>query len=600
MNLTNKAIAEKFEYWLKNAVGDPDLVKELRKIEKSLAEAKTANDRETITKIEGDLEDRFYRELEFGTGGLRGVIGAGTNRMNFYTVARATQGLADFVNSGRPGKSKSVAIAYDSRHKSAYFARTAAQVLAANDIKCHIYSELMPTPMLSFAVRKLKCDAGIVITASHNPAKYNGYKAYGRDGCQLSLEDSEVVIKRVDKLDLFSSQDVRMADFDEAFDKGMITKIDEDVIEDYFANVKEQSLHKNVCADSGLKVVFTPLNGAGKKPVLRILKEIGINDVTLVAEQANPDGNFPTCPYPNPEFREALEVGLDVCRKTQSDLLIATDPDCDRVGIAVRDDDAADGYSLFSGNEVGAMLLEYICRERKAADTLPLKPVAVKSIVSTAIADKIAEKYGVKSVDTLTGFKFIAGIAGELEKKGEVNRFIYGFEESYGYLAGSYVRDKDAVCASMLICEMAAFYRKNGSSLLEARRKMYEDYGYYHHYTQNLEFQGSSGMAKMKSIMEQLRRSVPRQIAGIDVTHFYDYSARTIVDFKNPKNPPKSISLPKSNVVKFVLEGDSVVIVRPSGTEPKLKVYYTCVGTTQKASYALLDTIMREFSKIIG
>ena len=592
----NKAIMEKFDYWLKNASHDPDLVKELKDIETNLAESKAIGGVGLLSHIESDLEDRFYRELEFGTGGLRGIIGAGTNRMNHYTVARATQGMADFVKTANP-TGASVAIAFDSRHKSAYFARVAAQVLAANDVKCHIYHELMPTPMLSYAVRRLKCDAGIVITASHNPAQYNGYKAYGNDGCQLSLEDSEVVINRIAGIDLFN---VELADFDAAFDKGIITRIDDNVIDDYFAEVKNQSIHKNICAGSGLKVVYTPLNGAGNKPVRRILKEIGITDVTVVKEQENPDGAFPTCPYPNPEFKEALELGLALCKQVQPDLLIATDPDCDRVGIAVKDDRSRDGYALFSGNEVGAMLLEYICREKKAMNTLPLKPVAVKSIVSTTMADKIAENYGVKMIDTLTGFKFIAGIAGQLERQGEVARYIYGFEESYGYLAGSYVRDKDAVCASMLICEMAAFYRKNGMSLIEAREKMYETYGHYFHGTQNIKFEGSAGMKTMMSIMDKLRKYPPKKLAEIPIVKLFDYSLRTIVDFRKLKETPKKIELPKSNVIKLILEDNSVVIVRPSGTEPKLKVYYTCVGATLLESAHMQDKIMREFSTVIG
>jgi phosphoglucomutase len=593
----NNAIAEKFDYWLKNASSDPDLVRELKKIREDIDEARNNNDREAFKQIENDLEDRFYRDLEFGTGGLRGIIGAGTNRMNYYTVARATQGLAEFVKTIKP-TGGAVAVAYDSRRKSSYFARVAARVLAANGIKCHIYHELMPTPMLSFAVRRLSCTAGIVITASHNPAQYNGYKAYGRDGCQLSLEDSEVVVTRINRLDLFN--DVKTADFDEAYEAGMITRIDNTVINDYFKQVKNQAIHKNICAGSGLKVVYTPLNGSGNKPVRRILKEIGITDVTVVPEQENPDSSFPTCPYPNPEFKEALQIALELCQKVKPDLLLATDPDCDRVGIAVRDDGADDGYSLFSGNEVGAMLLEYICRERLAVETMPLRPVTVKTIVSTAIVDRIAEKYGVKLIDVLTGFRFIGGVIGEFERKGEVNRFIYGFEESYGYMSGSYVRDKDAVCACMLICEMAAFYRRKGITLIQARKKMYEDYGYFYHHTQNIKFEGIAGMKTMKSIMDKLRKSYPKQLQGLDVVELYDYSARTVTDLRIKKAQPKSTGLPKSNVIKFVLQDDSVVIARPSGTEPKLKIYYTCIAETPHKSAELQGRIMKEFSALIG
>ncbi|MCL1788814.1 MAG: phospho-sugar mutase [Oscillospiraceae bacterium] len=591
----NKAITEKFELWLKNASGDADLLKELKKIDKAWKEANKNNDREAAGKIESDLEDRFYCELEFGTGGLRGIIGAGTNRINHYIVARATQGLADFVKTRASGNA-SVAIAFDSRHKSSYFAKVASRVLAANNIKCHVYKDIMPTPMLSFAVRKLKCSAGIVITASHNPSPYNGYKVYGSDGCQLNLSDTEVIVNRINKLDLFN--DVVLADFDEAYDKGLITSIDNDVVSDYFDNVKKQAIHRNICGGSGLKVVYTPLNGAGLKPVCRILKETGITDVTIVKEQENPDGSFPTCPYPNPEFKEALKLGLDLAKREGADLLLATDPDCDRVGVAVRN--RMGDYELFSGNEVGALLLEYICRERRELDNMPLNPVAVKTIVTTAIAKKIAKKYGVQLFDVLTGFKFIGEIAGNLEKHGEQERFIFGFEESIGYLPGSYVRDKDAVCAVMLICEMAAFYRREGKTLIDARRRMYEDYGYYYHDTQNIQFAGQAGVSQMKSIMDKLRRSCPKQVNGVEVVGFSDYSEMIIKDLKNPKSTPKKTGLPKSNVIKLDLADGSVIIIRPSGTEPKLKVYYTCIGETSEKSAKLQKQIMSDFSALIG
>jgi phosphoglucomutase len=456
----------------------------------------------------------------------------------------------------------------------------------------------MPTPILSYAVRQYKCDAGIVITASHNPAAYNGYKAYGSDGCQLSLDDSAAVIGRIKKLDMFN--DVKLMDFDEAFDKGLIVHVGKEFLNSYFEAAKAQAIHKDVCremaeAGKGLKVVYTPLNGAGNKPVRRLLDEVGVTDITVVPEQEKPDGSFPTCPYPNPEFREALEVGLKLCEKVQPDLLLATDPDADRVGIAVRDEKGE--YCLFSGNEVGAMLLEYICRERTELGIMPKDPVTVKSIVSTTIADKIAEKYGVKMVSTLTGFKFIAGIAGELERKGEEERFIYGFEESYGYLAGSYVRDKDAVSACMLICEMAAFYLKNGSSLIEARAKMYADYGYYQHHTENIEFKGSAGMKTMTSIMNRLRSSYPKSICGIDVLTFTDYSGRVVTDIRTKAT--ESTGLPTSNVVKLDLDGGSNIIVRPSGTEPKLKIYYTCTGALKEISVNLQKKITAEFSALI-
>ncbi|MCL1880923.1 MAG: phospho-sugar mutase [Oscillospiraceae bacterium] len=587
---------EKFNYWLQNARSDSSLRKELKQVEQDLIKAREANDNSKIEELEADIEERFYRDLDFGTGGLRGIIGAGTNRMNHYTVARATQGLADYIKSHSKRKNQSIAVAYDSRNKSSRFAKVVARVMAENGIKCRLFRELMPTPILSYAVRKFECDAGVMITASHNPAPYNGYKAYGADGCQLSLEASEAVIKRISKLDMFT--DVKLADYDEAFDKGLITHIGKEFISEYFNEVKKQSIRPNVFEGSGLKVVFTPLNGAGNKPVRRLLTEVGVADVIVVPEQEEPDGNFPTCPYPNPEFKEALELGVKLAQVEEADLLLATDPDADRVGIAVRNGKGQ--YCLFSGNEVGAMLLEYICRERKAQNNLPLQPIAVKSIVSTAIADKIAAKYGVQMVDTLTGFKFIAGIAGDLEKKGEEHRFIYGFEESYGYLAGSYVRDKDAVSACMLICEMAAFYRKNGSSLIEARTKMYEEYGYYHHHTDNLAFEGSAGMKQMTSIMDGVRKHFckPTTLNGLTVITFTDYQEKKITKLKGGTSKPTG--LPRSNVVKLVLEDGSVVIVRPSGTEPKLKVYYTCIGDSHENSVALQEKIGKEFLELIN
>lgn len=444
---------ELYRLWCEKAVDDPDLQTELNSI---------ANDEEAI-------KDRFYRDLEFGTGGLRGVIGAGSYRLNIYTIRRATQGLADYVNGAF--ENGSVAIAYDSRIKSDKFAKEAAAVLAANGIKVYIYPELMPTPMLSWAVRYLECQAGIVVTASHNPAKYNGYKVYGEDGCQITLDVANTVIGKINEVPMFGG--AKVMSFDEGLASGMISLIGQDVFDAYLEKVREQGIHTDLVADSGLKVVYTPLNGTGNKPVRAILKSIGIKEVTVVPEQENPDGNFPTCPFPNPEIKEALAKGLELCRTVKPDLLLATDPDCDRVGIAVPDPDG--NYVLFSGNEVGAMLLEYICEERTKLGTMPKRPVAVKTIVTTDICRKIAAKYGVELREVLTGFKFIGEQIGFLEDKGEENRYIFGFEESYGYLAGSYVRDKDAVVASMLICEMAAFYRTKGVSLLQAREEMYKN-----------------------------------------------------------------------------------------------------------------------------
>ena len=587
-----------FSEWLKYADSDSDVTSELRGIKNDLEAAKHNNDRELLRSIEADIEDRFFRDLDFGTGGLRGLIGAGTNRMNRYTVARATQGLADFVRSAHThtdASPASVAIAFDSRNYSSDFAKVAACVLAHNGIRAYVARELMPTPMLSYAVRHLKCSAGIMITASHNPAEYNGYKAYGSDGCQLNLEDSEAVVTRINRLNLFN---IQLADFKDAYDANMITYIDDDVKDAYYKKVMACSIHPGICKGAGLKVAFTPLNGAGNIPVRHVLKLAGVEDISVVTEQEHPDGNFPTCPYPNPEFKEALELGVALAQSENADLLLATDPDSDRVGLVARDKDGE--YRMFTGNEVGAMMLEYICSERRATHTMPLKPLTVKTVVTSEIVTKIAEKHGVELVNTLTGFKFIGEIAGKLEKQGEESRFIFGFEESIGYLPGSYVRDKDAVCACMMICEMAAFYKKKGMTLVDACGVMYEEYGYYYNDTQNITFAGIAGTRKMDSIMQSLRRSRTKQVCGIDTAVFTDYHAKTITDLKNTRAQPKSTGLPKSNVLKFELTDGSVIIVRPSGTEPKLKVYYTCIGDTPNEAKTMQRQIMTEFSKLIG
>lgn len=567
---------ELYALWCEKAVDDPDLQTELKSI---------ANDDEAI-------KDRFYRDLEFGTGGLRGVIGAGAYRMNIYTIRRATQGLADYVKEAFPAN-PSVAIAYDSRIKSDVFAKTAAAVLSANGIKVYIYSELMPTPMLSFAVRELKCSAGIVITASHNPAKYNGYKVYGSDGCQLTLGAAEIVLKNINSVPMFDG--TKYIDFEAGIKDGSIEYIGKQVIDAYLEKVSEQGIHTDLCASSGLKVVYTPLNGTGNKPVRAILDKIGIKDVTVVPEQEYPNGNFTTCPFPNPEIKEALALGLKLCETVKPDLLLATDPDCDRVGIAVSSDN---GYVLFTGNEVGAMLLEYICSERTKLGTMPENPVAVKTIVTTDIAKKIAEAYGVKMIDVLTGFKFIGEQIGFLEDKGEENRYIFGFEESYGYLAGSYVRDKDAVVASMLICEMAAFYRTKGISLLQARENMYAKYGVYKHSQQSFTCEGASGMERMKEIMSDLRIKTPEEIGGLKVTRFDDYLASVSLD--TATNDKTMLTLPKSDVLAFMLTDGASVVIRPSGTEPKIKAYYTTTGKTQAEAEALEVKIADDFKKILG
>lgn len=569
-------IKELYKLWCDSAVDDSDLQRELEDIK---------NDDEAIN-------DRFYRELEFGTGGLRGVIGAGTNRMNIYTVRRATQGFADYINEAF--YSPSVAVSYDSRIKSDIFAKAAAGVFAANGIKVYIYKELMPTPALSFAVRELGCSAGVMITASHNPSKYNGYKAYGSDGCQLNLESAEAVIKKVNSLDIF--RDVKNVSFEEAVNNKMVEYISDDVTNEYYKNVLSQGINTSLVADSGIKVVYTPLNGTGNKPVRKILDMIGIKDVTVVPEQELPDGNFTTCPYPNPEIREALELGLKLCESVKPDLLLATDPDCDRVGIAVPDENGS--YVLFSGNEVGAMLLEYICSQRSENGTMPPDPVTVKTIVTTDIVKKIAEKYGVRVIEVLTGFKFIGEQIGILEKNNEENRFIFGYEESYGYLAGTYVRDKDAVIASMLICEMTAYYRTQGISLIQARENMYREYGVFAHTQHSFTFEGASGMKKMDDIMTSLRNNIPDKISGYKVEGFDDYQTRISKNILT--GGTSNIDLPESNVLAFRLSDGAGVIIRPSGTEPKIKAYYTTTGKTEAEAYEYNKKLDYDFTKLIG
>lgn len=563
---------ELYKLWCEKATEDTDLQTELAGIKDNI----------------DDINDRFYRDLEFGTGGLRGVIGAGTNRMNIYTVRRATQGFADYLN--QEYSSPSVAVSYDSRIKSDVFSKAAAEVLAANGIRVYIYPCLEPTPCLSFAVRALGCQGGIMVTASHNPAKYNGYKVYGDDGCQITLRGAEIILGKINSLDMFTG--VKHSSFDEELAKGNISYIGEDVMEDFYSHVLAEGINTDLCASSGLKVVYTPLNGTGNKPVREILKRLGITDVTVVKEQENPDGNFTTCPYPNPEIREALEVGLKYCREIKPDLLLATDPDCDRVGIAVPD---GDGYALFSGNEVGAMLLEYICEQRIKKGTMPKNPVAVKTIVTTDIVNLIGKEYGVEIIDVLTGFKFIGEQIGLLEEKGEEKRYIFGFEESYGYLSGSYVRDKDAVNASMLICEMAAYYRTQGISLLQAREKMYEKYGVFYQTLHSFTFEGESGMNKMADIMADLRNNIPAEVGGLKVIRFDDYKTGISKDIVS--GTETALTLPNSDVLAFFLEGGSKAIVRPSGTEPKIKTYFTATASTHEKAEALEAKLAEDFTK---
>ncbi|MBR1864504.1 MAG: phospho-sugar mutase [Ruminococcus sp.] len=567
---------ELYKLWCEKAVDDPDLQEELK-------------------SIEGDSDaiiDRFYRDLEFGTGGLRGVIGAGAYRLNVYTIRRATQGLADYVNGAF--KNAAVAISYDSRIKSDVFAKEAAGVLAANGIKAYIYTELMPTPCLSWAVRELGCQAGVMVTASHNPAKYNGYKVYGDDGCQLTLDAANIVTEKIEAVDMFGG--AKTVDFEEGLKSGMIEYIKQEVIDKYLDKVAEQGIHTDLVADSGLKVVYTPLNGTGNKPVRAILKKIGIKEVTVVPEQENPDGHFTTCPFPNPEIREALSKGLELCAKVKPDLLLATDPDCDRVGIAVPDPEG--NYVLFSGNEVGAMLLKYICQERTALGTMPKDPVAVKTIVTTDICKKIADEYGVELRNVLTGFKFIGEQIGFLEKDKQEDRYVFGFEESYGYLAGTYVRDKDAVVASMLICEMAAFYRTKGVTLLQAREDLYKTYGNYLHSQESFQCEGASGMERMKEIMADLRKNGPKEIGGLKTVSVADYVASEQTDCATGEKTV--LTLPKSDVLAFDLEQGASVIIRPSGTEPKIKAYYTAIGETRADAEKTEAALKADFKKILG
>lgn len=549
-------VNELYSLWCKNAVEDTDLSAELKSIADSPHE----------------INDRFYRDLEFGTGGLRGVIGAGTYRMNIYTVAKATQGLADYVNSvTSDGK---VAIAYDSRNKSDLFARTAACVFAANGIKVYIYSELMPTPMLSFAVRRLKCDAGVVVTASHNPGKYNGYKAYGPDGCQLTLEASEKVLGFIKNVDTFNG--VKKDNFDEALKSQKIEYIQNWLIEEYLDNVQKQSISPEVCVKSDFKVIYTPLYGTGNKPVRSILKRIGIKDVTVVTEQELPNGNFPTAPFPNPEIRQVFECALTLAVSVKPDLLLATDPDCDRVGIAVK---SGDDFVLMTGNEVGALLLNYILSRRTELGTMPKNPIAVKTIVTTALCEKIAADYNCELINVLTGFKFIGEQIKLLEDKGEDNRYIFGFEESYGYLAGSYVRDKDAVVASMLICEMACYYKSLGKTLLDMIAELETKYGVYLNTQNSYTCEGQQGMLRMKEIMDDFRKDSPSEIGGYKVVSIFDYETSVSTNVVSGKT--SKIDLPQSNVLEYRLENGSSVIIRPSGTEPKIKVYLSSIGKSK-------------------
>lgn len=540
-----------YEEWCNKATEDADVVAELKEIQGD----------------EGRIEDAFYRNLAFGTGGLRGVIGAGTNRMNIYTVRKASQGLANYVIKNFDVQDRKIAISYDSRIKADLFAKTAASVFAANGIKVFIYSELMPTPCLSYAVRALNCAAGIMVTASHNPSKYNGYKVYGSDGCQITTEAAAEILEEIENVDTFGS--VKTIDYETALQNGDVVFIADNVYTDFTKEVLGQSLVGLEEINKDVAIVYSPLNGTGLKPVTRALKEAGYTNITLVEEQKNPDGNFPTCPYPNPEIKEAMALGMEYAKKNNADLLLATDPDCDRVGIAVKNSKGE--YVLLSGNQTGCLLLDYVCSMRMKNGKMPEEAEVVKTIVTTDLGEQIASSYGVKTVNVLTGFKFIGEEIGRLEKQGKADSYIFGFEESYGYLSGSYVRDKDAVDGAFLICEMFAYYKTRGISLLDKLEELYAKFGYCLNTLHSYEFEGSAGLEKMQSIMKSMREDMP-EIGGIKVVKVNDYL--------------KGIDgLPKSDVIKFYLEGNGSVVVRPSGTEPKMKVYVSISAKNEAEAY---------------
>ena len=527
-----------------------------------------------LAAIEGDeaaISDRFYRDLAFGTGGLRGVLGAGTNRMNLYTIRRATQGLADYLNASE--LPKKVAIAHDSRHGGELFTREAARVLAANGITACLYPRLEPTPALSWAVRYLGCGAGICITASHNPAKYNGYKVYGADGCQITLEVADKILAAIGQHDYFSTP--KLAEYNEALADGRIRLIEDACLDAFVDAVYAQRVGGGE-GIADLNLVYTPLNGTGLECVRKLLGKLGVTHLTVVPEQEKPDGDFPTCPYPNPEIREAMQKGLELCDTVHPDLLLGTDPDCDRCGTAVPD--GKGGYRLITGNEMGIILLDYICRTRRAKGTMPENPVAVTTIVSTDMATPVAKKYGVELRRTLTGFKFIGEQIGLLESEGRPDRFIFGFEESYGYLSGAHVRDKDAVNATLLVCEAAAAYAAKGQTLLDAIEALYKEFGYYRNALCSYTFEGETGMHTMQQLMANLRANPPKEIGGYAVEAATDYEA-------------EGTGLPKADVLEYRLAGGHKFMVRPSGTEPKIKVYLSAVGDSEAAADAVNETL---------
>ena len=561
-------VHELLNTWLEN-VTDEELLAELKAMQE-------AGDEDAIT-------DAFFQDLAFGTAGLRGTIGAGTNRMNIYTVGRATQGFADYLN--KAFENPTVAIARDSRNKGELFVKTTAAILAANGVTSYVYPKISPVPTLSWATRYLKCSGGICMTASHNPAPYNGYKAYGPDGCQITSEAADAISAAMNACDPF--KDIKTMDFDAAVEQGLVKWIDDEVLDAYYDAVADKSVNNltdEQIANAPLKLVYTPLNGTGLIPVTTVLNKVGITDITVVPEQRDPDGDFPTCPYPNPEIREAMQKGIDLCQEVKPDLLLATDPDADRVGVACAD---GDDYTLLTGNEMGVLLLDYICKMRAERGEDLSNKVAVTTIVSSAMVDALAAEYGFELRRCLTGFKYIGDIITGLSDAGEVDRFIFGFEESYGYLSGDHVRDKDAVNASMLICQMAQYYKLQGKNLVEAMRDLYEKHGYYHNKTVSLCYPGADGAAKMAGIMKSLRSEAPAEIAGSKVEVVVDYA--TCVN-----------GLPAADVIEFDLEGGNKAIVRPSGTEPKIKLYIFAKGEDAAAADALIAAIEEDGRKLLS
>ena len=555
-------IQKEYKRWLLNATKDEDLTSELKEMSNM------------------QKEDAFYRNLSFGTGGLRGVIGAGTNRINIYTIAKASLGLANYLN--KHYENPSVVIGYDSRIKSDLFAHTAAGIFASSGIHVYIYSCLLPVPCVSYGVRHLKTSAGVMITASHNPSIYNGYKVYGDDGCQITTNAADEILAEIESLDVFS--DVRLGHFDTLVNEGKITYIEDSVLDSFIAEVKKQSVLYDEEVNKNVSIVYSPLNGAGLKPVTRTLKEMGYTNIFVVPEQENPDGNFPTCPYPNPEIKEAMALGMKYAKEKNADLLIATDPDCDRVGIAVKNHE--DEYVLLSGNETGLLLFDYISSQREKHHTMPQNPVLVKTIVTTDLAEKIAEHYNVSVINVLTGFKFIGEQIGLLEDKSEENRYIFGFEESYGYLTGTYVRDKDGVDGAYMICEMFSYYATRGISLLDKLNELYSTYGYALNTLHSFEFDGSAGVTYMQNIMKSARQDI-HQIGSKKVLQVLDYE-------KGINN------LPKSDVIKFILEDNCSVVLRPSGTEPKLKLYLSVCSNDKSGATIVEKELLQSLIQIGG